>query len=352
MEKVGIDLIKNLDSQLYENHIICLDELGVFGRALKAEGYKVISFDRGGGMSISLLSNLIKYFRQNKIKVVHTNNSGPHFWAGLAAVLSGIKARIHTNHGRNAGWKSRRAWLDRFSSMLSSKIVCVSNESAKTLMTTDRIPAKKMVVITNGIDTEHFQPEGPTAQLRQLLGVDSSSIFIGSIARFSLDKDQETLIRAFNEIVQSHDGEYALLLVGDGETKQPLQALSDSLGISDKVHFMGFRSDIVEILRELDIYVLPSHTEGLSISLLEAMSTACPVVASAVGGNVGLIEHAKNGLLVPESDVMAMKNALLSLDDSVTKTNLSTQARYTVISQYSIQTMAANYQKLYEATLA
>jgi len=348
MEKVGIDLIDNLDSDVYENHVICLKELGILGEQYKKRAANVVSLDCEGGLYSSIIFKLAEYFRSNHIQIVHTNNSGPHFWGGLAALYCGIKARVHTNHGRNFDWPARRILLDRFSSLLSSQVVCVSQDSADKLSKSDKINPRKLSVIPNGIDTTHFSPGERNQTLLDSMGVPSDCSVIGSIARFSTDKDQETLIRAFSALLEEGLLRARLVLVGDGETREGLEALVRKLGVEDRVLFTGFRSDILDVLRSLDIYVLPSHTEGLSISLLEAMSTGCRVVASAVGGNVEIVSEKISGLLVEDRDVSGMAIALSSiLNDCEFGNSLAEAARESVRERYSIQAMAGQYQDLY-----
>ncbi|MFT4804096.1 MAG: glycosyltransferase involved in cell wall biosynthesis [Psychroserpens sp.] len=360
MEKVGIDLIEHLDSDLYENHVICLKELGVLGEALETRhkhkpipGLKsIVSLDKPDGFRPSVLIPLIKYFIIHRIRIVHTNNSAPHFWAGIAATLCGIRVRVHTNHGRNADCTAKQMLLDRISARLSKRVVFVSKDTAEKIMLTDHIVPDKIIIIPNGIDTTVFTPPEPTdhAKCRQLLnelGISEGMRLIGSIARFSTDKDQVTLIRAFSKLVTT-DSNLRLLLVGDGETKSELEALTQELGITGLVVFTGFRSDIINILRVLDIYVLPSHTEGLSISLLEAMAAERAVVASDVGGNGEIIQHNYNGLLVAESDVEAMVSSLNSImTDTCLAERISKSARQTVLNSFSISAMAKLYQQLY-----
>ncbi|MFT6991690.1 MAG: glycosyltransferase involved in cell wall biosynthesis [Paraglaciecola sp.] len=360
MEKVGIDLIEHLDADLYDNHVICLKELGVLGEALVTRhedkpipGLKnIVSLDKPDGFRPSVLVPLIKYFLKHRIRIVHTNNSAPHFWAGIAASMCGIRVRVHTNHGRNADCSAKQMLLDRISARLSSRVVFVSEDTAEKIMSTDHIVPNKITIIPNGIDTNMFTPPQPSdhdkrRQLLLELGISKGVRVIGSIARFSTDKDQVTLIRAFAKLVDTEPS-VRLLLVGDGETKGELEALTQQLGITGLVVFTGFRSDIIDILRILDIYVLPSHTEGLSISLLEAMATERAVVASDVGGNGEIVQHNSNGLLVAESDVEAMVSCLNSiLIDASLAERISKSARQTVLNSFSITAMVKQYQQLY-----
>ncbi|MCG8667890.1 MAG: glycosyltransferase [Pseudomonadales bacterium] len=353
MEKVGIDLIENMDSDRYENHVICLKEVGALGESLQKRYPNVVSMSKQDGLSFGIIKDLANYFRECGIKIVHTNNSAPHFWAGLAAVLAGIKVRVHTNHGRNFDWPTRRIWLDRFSASLSRKIICVSEDSAAKLSISDKINPRKLAVIPNGIDTSIFSPGDKNGGILNDYDVSESQILIGSVARFSTDKDQETLIRAFHQLLEQGIDNARLLLVGDGDTRQPLEQLANELQLGEKVIFAGFRTDIVEVLRTLDIYVLPSHTEGLSISLLEAMSTEKAIVASAVGGNTEIIQDQENGLLVADSDVEGMAVALKTLIENPEKgMAFATKARNTVLESYSIKAMVQKYQDLYESVLS
>ena len=255
------------------------------------------------------------------------------------------------NHGRNKVWTARRALLDRFSARLSQRIICVSQDSAHKLQEQDGISADKLVVIPNGVNTSLFAPGEPNRDLMQELGLVPGMPVVGAIARFSTDKDQTCLVRAFAKVLERRP-DLQLLLVGDGETRSSVEALAVEVGGRDKTVFTGFRSDIADTLRLLDIYVLPTHTEGLSISLLEAMATARPVVASAVGGNVEIIADGENGLLVPESNVDALTTALDSLlANTALAQSLSRAARQTVLDRYSIRAMANQYQDLYESLL-
>jgi sugar transferase (PEP-CTERM/EpsH1 system associated) len=348
MEKVGTDLINAIDSDVYENHVVCLKEIGVLGNNLNDNGFEIVSLEKKDGFNLSIFFSLVDYFKKHEIKIVHTNNSGPHFWAGLAALYCGIKVRIHTNHGRNFGWKNRRAWLDRFSSMISTTLVCVSQDSADKLLASDKINPSKLTVVTNGVDTDTFSPAENASQLYSELGLQPDHVVIGSIARFSLDKDQETLIRAF-KLVYNNNPKVRLVLVGDGETRSKLELLTADLGLADSIVFTGFRSDIVELLRLFSVYVLSSHTEGLSISLLEAMSTRRPVVATEVGGNPEIVNDGINGLLVRENDVDHLAESLIkTLSDNIFSERLSKAARETVVELFSLKTMADHYQRLYQ----
>lgn len=351
MEKVGIDLIKNLDSEKYNNFIICLDELGPFGETLKKEGYNIVAFNKGDGYKLRILLSLIKYLRNNNIKIVHTNNPSPHFWGGLAATFAGIKSRIHTKHGRNFVTVKRKVMINRFSALFSKKIISVSKDSAMLTKKIERVPQKKIKVILNGVDTTVFVNSGKNESLLESFGIEKGKFVIGSISRFSVDKDYETLIKAFNEIQRSNSNVH-LLLVGDGETKAEMVKLAESLKLMDKITFSGFRTDILDLLNSMDVFVLSTHTEGISIALLEAMSTERPVVATNVGGNGEIVQDNDNGFLVEENDVNGLAQAISKIvDDKEIRTRLAHSARETVEKKFSLRNTVAQYEEIYSKCL-
>lgn len=351
MEKIGIDLVKNLDQSKYKHLVLCLDELGAFGEKLKNEGYPVFAFHKGDGFKFSLLPKLIRFFKKYNIQIVHTNNPSPHFWGGIAAWIAGVKIRIHTKHGRNFITIKRKVLINRFSARFSKKIISVSQDSAQLTHKIERVPLNKIKIIYNGVDTDYFKKEAVKESLYHELGIPRGSIVVGSISRFSTDKDYETLIKAFKEVLDTRP-DTVLLLVGDGETKEQIMQLTADLQLQDKIIFSGFRPDILELLNFIDVFVLSTHTEGISIALLEAMSTEVPVVATNVGGNGEIVQHTKNGLLVAENDVADLKNAILTfLNDEEEKIRLSKEARKVVLQKFSLKNTVAQYEKLYSEFL-
>jgi len=348
MEKIGTDIIRRMDQNKYDHYIICLDELGFFGEQLEKDGFRIIAMNKGNGFRISLIFRLIQFFKKHNISIVHTNNPSPHFWGGLAAWLAGIKVRVHTKHGRNFITIKRKVFLNKISSFFSHKIVSVSRDSAQLTTQIERVPVQKVMTIYNGVDTDYFIKQDRDLSLFDELQINKNDVIIGAISRFSPDKDYETLIRAFSEIVLTNP-ESTLLLVGDGQTKNAMIDLAKRLGVNNKVKFSGFRSDILRLLNFIDIYVLSTHTEGISISLLEALSTEKPVIATDVGGNGEIIEHNKNGILVEENNIFELKSALLYLlKNDKERQRLAHDARNVVLAKFQLKNTIRQYEELYE----
>ena len=351
MEKVGIDLIEKLDPRKYENHIICLDELGSLGQQLVDKGYSIAVFHKGMGFKVKVIWKLVRYFKKNHIKIVHTNNPAPHFWGGIAAWLAGVKVRIHTKHGRNFSHMPRRVLLNRFSAFFSTKVITVSGDVARLTIDVEKVPRKKVKIIYNGIDVEHFKDDGFDQSYKKSLGFPMDSYIIGSIARFNRDKDFETLVEAFAKIYTKYPHAW-LLLVGGGETLSDIKQLVNDLGLNQRVIFTGYRSDIKELLSLMDMYVLSTHTEGISISLLEALAMEKPAIATNVGGNGEIIEDRQNGILVPENDSDALAQSMATLiDNPELAREYGRKGRETVIEKFSLQNLVKEYEAIYREGL-
>ena len=348
MEKVGSDLILHLDPEKYSNIVICLQEKGKFSEALMEAGVEVINMHSMEMSKLGLLWSLYKLFKTKQIDIVHTNNPAPHIWAGTAAFLAFIPIRVHTKHGKNFVNIKRRVFFNGFFSKLSTKIVAVSEDIEKQAITIEKVSPKKVMTIHNGVDISYFARPKYNSLETVDLPIKDSDFVIGAISRFSRDKDYATLIKAFSHIV-NQETRLKLLLVGDGETLGQMRELAIQLNIEENVIFTGYRTDVKALLSLLDIYVLSTHTEGISIALLEAMAMNLPVVATAVGGNVEIIQDKENGLLVAHEDEKALMEILSTLIvDNQLRKELANQARKRVEQAFSINAMVNKYEALYQ----
>jgi sugar transferase (PEP-CTERM/EpsH1 system associated) len=210
----------------------------------------------------------------------------------------------------------------------------------------------KIHPICNGVDVERFRPrEGTRDRLLPPGFADQDSFLIGAVGRLEAVKDQLTLVRAFIEMCRSlpSDDRLRLVLVGDGSLRSEIEALLGRAGIRNRVWLAGSRDDVPELLASLDSFALPSLAEGISNTLLEAMASGLPVVATRVGGNSELVVDGVSGLLVPRADPGAMAEALLCyLDDEAMRSRHGTAARQRAVENYSIDGMVSHYQDLYD----
>jgi glycosyltransferase involved in cell wall biosynthesis len=202
--------------------------------------------------------------------------------------------------------------------------------------------------IINGVDTEKFRPDiGAGQSCRKELGIKADEMVIGSVGRLAPVKDYPTFLRAAATALAKIPGS-KLLLVGDGASRQELEDLAVTLGINDRVIFAGARKDIPALLNAMDIFVLPSISEGLSNTILEAMSTGISVIATDVGGNAEIIINNETGALTPVSDHIKLANEILSMADERKRALMGCKGRNRVLEYFSIQRMVSDYEKLYK----
>jgi glycosyltransferase involved in cell wall biosynthesis len=229
--------------------------------------------------------------------------------------------------------------------LLTKKIIAVSQNAADVCRDVEKIPSTKVKVILNGIDTNMFCPAGNEAEKARGL------VRIGIVARLSAEKDHQTLLNSCKLLVNQTNG-FHLEIIGDGPLRDTLEMAVKSLGLDSFVSYSGMRHDVPELLRQLDIFVLSSTTEGISLTLLEAMATGLPVVATNVGGNPEVVIDGETGYLVPSQnpDEMARK-LLLLINDEKLRCQMGEKGRARVIAQFSIKESASKYEELYRGVL-
>lgn len=340
MEQVVADLIRHVDLEQFTPIVACLESLGPIANELGKQGVTVVQVARMTPiLSFAYPAKLIKLIRDFHIDVVHVH-SGCWHKAALAASLCGIRNVIYTEHGRIFPDSSAVMFLDRLYAPLTRHVVAVSDNLAEYMCSAVGIPEKKISVIINGINVERFRiARRPSAT--------ADNLRIGIIARLAPVKDIATLVRAM-AIVHQRNPHLLLSIVGDGPERDFLESLVNDLELSSVVTFHGFRRDIPEVLREIDIFTLSSLSEGTSITLLEAMASAKPVVVTDVGGNPAIVEQGVNGFLVPAGEPDSLAQALLRLaNDPVLCQSMAAANINKVTEHYSIQAMARRYEALY-----
>jgi len=230
----------------------------------------------------------------------------------------------------------------------------VSKDLERYLVQRIGIAPARITQIYNGVDTVRFAPSAGVARDVFPAGfAPPGTVVIGTVGRVQPVKDHATLLRAFAALAGSEPAlaeRARLVIVGDGPLLAQTRALAATLGIDDATWFAGNRSDVPALLRALDVFALPSLNEGVSNTILEAMASGVPVVASAVGGNVELVDGEATGLLVPAGDSDALAGALLRyLRDTPLRLAHGRQARAVVTERFSLHAMVAGYADVYEA---
>jgi len=354
IENLILNMARHLDNTRFTLSVGCLDSGGVLLEEIKSIGCDSFVLQRQAGLDYRLVLQLAKILHDRKIHILHTHNQAAHFYGCLAAFLARTSVVINTEHSRHyidGYW--RRRLEKRFLSMFTDKIVTVSEELRRQSLVRDKISNKKIITIVNGIDLKSYTKNVPCGQskeglaLRLEFGIPRDNKVLGIIGRLHPIKNHALLFDVIHNILNKQQAPVSLLVVGDGELRQPLEDLSRSLGIINNVCFVGYRQDIPEILSLLDALVLCSHTEGLPLTLLEAMAAGVPVVVTASANKSGLVRHRINGL-VADSTVASLTEMIdmalkINLVDTLVK-----KAKETVFQEYSINLTIKQYQHLYE----
>jgi len=303
--------------------VFCLDSVGALGERLQADGIDVVSFQRKPGLDLSLAGRMAVEIDRRGVEVVHAHQYTPFFYTALARLSGRLTSRsvprvIFTEHGRHYPdvVSSRRRWLNKLIfDRLADRINAVCAFSADALSRNDGFRRDRIAVIENGIDLPRYGPPPDRDALKRRLGLDPARRYVSIVARFHPVKDHRMLLEAFQRVVPGRP-DVDLLLVGDGPLRAELTAQAATLGIAERVRFLGVRSDVPELLAGSDIFTLTSVSEAASLTLLEAMASRLPVVVTAVGGNPELVRAGVDGLLVPRGDAAATAEAISTLLDT------------------------------------
>jgi sugar transferase (PEP-CTERM/EpsH1 system associated) len=343
LEMVVLNLARYHDQARFDVRVLCLQEKGALAPRVEALGVPVESLDcpdLARGRTVLRLTRRLSALRPH---VIHTHNPNPHVFGSVAAWGAGVAVLVHTKHGRNYPDQFRAVLMNRLATCLSSCIVPVSEDAAQVARDVERVPRGKLLVIRNGIDLARFP-----AACRPRAATACRAIHV---ARLHPVKDQATLLRATRRVVDAEPG-FRLDVVGDGPAGKDVQALADELGLSGHVRFLGFRDDVADLLAEADFFVLSSVTEGISLTLLEAMATGLPVVATDVGGNREVVAHGRTGLLVPARSPEPLAEAILRLvRNPETTRQMGAAARRRVEQEFDLRRVVARYEQLYLALL-
>jgi len=323
-ERVCLTLFENIDREQFDVVPVLLtrpwEETNSFVRRLRADGYEpreipVASQEFGDYTRVFRCYRLVwKLLRDGGFDVVHTNGYFADIVGLPVARLNGL-ATVSTCHGYIPSTWNVRLYnaIDRFSLRFGTQILAVS-EKIKQDLENSGVGSKKVQVIVNAVGPKRtgVAQSGSRDAKRGSQSISSNDFVVGYVGRLSLEKGLIYFLNACVELVDSGVPLKALI-VGDGPQRAELENKSRQLGLADRVVFVGFQEDIVQWLPCMDVFVLPSLTEGTPMALLEAMSHGIAAVASAVGGVPQVIEHGTTGLLVAPGEVREISDAILRL---------------------------------------
>lgn len=341
-----VNLVNSLDPNVFDNHIFSFVRDGsLTGRVIPGR-CKIIEFGEKLGGDYGLYFKLAGAFRSHKIHIAHTHGWGTLLEGMVAAKLARVPAVVHGEHGTIKDDTKAHIYLQRLMWHAADEILSVSEALRRKLAQTINFPKNRIRVIANGVDLRRFTVARDRSGWKFRLNLPGEALTFGTVGRFVPVKCYPVLLEASRWIFEKIPNSY-LVLVGDGPLHEQLAGLARDYKICDRVRFLGWRSDVAEILNALDVYVLASESEGMSNTILEAMACGLPVVATEVGGNVELVDR-RAGILVPPSNPTTLADAVTRLlREPAQRDAMGALARWRAEEYFSLETMARNYANVY-----
>lgn len=359
LENGVVNLVNHMPASAYRHAILAMTEVTEFRQRILRDDVEFISLHKPPGQGVWQYPKLYRIFRRLRPHIVHSRNLSA-LEAQAPAWAARVPARVHGEHGRDVGdLDGSNVRLQRARRLYRPFVhhyIALSRDLAGYLATKVHVPPDAMTQIYNGVDTSRFQPaaQGPLP----ITGCpfDPAQHWLaGTVGRMQAVKDQTTLARAFVRalaMAPALRGRLRLVMVGDGPLRAEAQAVLDEAGMADLAWLPGERGDIPDLMRGLHTFVLPSIAEGISNTILEAMASGLPVIATDVGGNADLVDDGRTGIIVPASDVDAMAEQLVALASAPDRARALGQAgRQRVVERFSLQAMVAAYQSVYDQQL-
>jgi glycosyltransferase involved in cell wall biosynthesis len=334
LEKLLVEFAHHADRERFALRFVALDGRGVLAKEIESYGWPVTALDVPDGLHPCLFLCLARLLGRWRADVIHTHDERAHVYGTLAGVLARVPQIIHTQHGRKP-LSRRQSWLLRITSQFLDRFVGVSDDVGRWAVQ-QRVPTRVIRTIRNGIDLERFPFTGPCNDGPAVL-----------VARLSPEKDVETLLRAARLVVRETP-DFRLEIAGDGPCLPALHQSAAAHGLAGCVRFLGSVREIPALLGRASLFVLSSLTEGVSLTLLEAMASGLPVIATRVGGNPEVVADGETGLLVPPGDPRALAAAVFRLRrDWGQAAQLGRAGRRRVEACFDVRRMVAEYEKMY-----
>lgn len=334
-EKLLVEMARHADRDRVALHVVSLTTRGPLAREIEACGWPITAMEAPSGLRLSLVGKLAWLFRKLKADVVHTHDDRPNIHASPAARLARVPLIVHTRHHQGVHLSDRQRRLVRFVSRWNDQFTCISHESALQA-SQQGIARHRLRVVHNGIDVERFAHRG----------ADLSGYAV-VVARLAPLKGIHHLLDAVPAIL-ARCPDFRLHIAGDGPERAALEQHAERLHLRDVVQFLGTVQDVPTLLAGARLFVLPSLSEGISLTLLEAMASGLPVVTTHVGGNPEVVLDGLTGLLVPPADSPALADALTRCwTEPRLCARFADAGRRRVCEQFDVRRMVSDYEAMY-----
>ena len=345
-EQLLLDILSEADRERFEYAVCCLVSGGPLVREMRDMGIPVVIIGRRRKVDFRALLRLIAHVRNYDPEIIHTHLFTSSLYGRIAGTVCRRKTVV-TEHNTSA-WKR---WYHRLANRLlarvTARIIAVSETVRDSLIERDKVPAKKIAVVRNGVCLSRLTSSGDRGETRREFNCSEDDILAVTVAALTEQKGHTYLIDSAKRFVREKRN-VMMACVGEGPLRHKLERQVNATGLRDRIIFTGSRRDIREILDAADVFVLPSLYEGLSVSLMEAAAMGKPIVATAIGSNSELIRSGETGLLVNARAPSQLADAIqYCIDNPGHASEMGRKAAEHVRANFSVRRTARQYEEIY-----
>lgn len=351
LERLVHDLAIAQSERGHRVAVFSINRTGGFIDSLRQAGVPVIVGDKQGTLDLQVLKRLRQAVCEHRINTVHAHNFVPSYYAAMALIgLRDRPAQVVTCHDMGTRLSNRRLrWLFKWSITRTQGVAMVGKQVHERFTRDGCVPPHKATTLLNAVPVNDFGVTPERRHLaRQALGIADDEVAVGCVGRLVELKNHLGLLREWPQVLAAQP-KARLVLIGEGPMRADIERTIAELGVGRQVTLAGIRSDVAQLLPGLDVFALPSFTEGVSIALLEACATGLPSLASRVGGNVEVIQDGVTGSLFDVQDAKSLRAALLRLvTDESLRAKWGAQAQTWVRAHASLDALCTDYDRLYQ----
>ena len=342
-----LNLFRAVDRSRFDMRLVCLGRKGAFGEALEAEGFLVEALGKSARADLPMLGRLAGLLRAWRPDIVHCTIYTANLWGRVAAMLARVPVRIAHEQSTVSLERWHRRWVDNLLSLWTHRVLVVSEDLRRRVIAEEHLVPRRVEVLHNAIDVAAIR-DAATQPAPDLPG--EAGFRVGVVGRIEPRKDHLTLVRAA-ALVRERVPRATFLLAGDGPDRGVIESEIARLGLQDGFILLGERSDVPRLLHAFDVYALSSVTEGLSLSILEAMAAGLPVVATRVGGNPELLDEGRAGRLAPPGDADALADTLTDMLQNREEARRLGEGARVRAQGFDIRAIARQLEAIYECSL-
>lgn len=351
-----VQLLSRLDRRRFDPIVCALKSVGELKPRVEQMGIPVLDGGLGstlfGAGGVKVVSRLVKLMRAYRVDVAHAYLFHPNALTPIAAKLAGVRATIVSKRSLDRYPSALPRYAVKLGNALAHRVMVNADAIGRFVAAEEGCPPSKMVLIPNGVREDALAPVGDGRAKRQELGLPPEARVIGAVSRLAWKKGIRHLVEATPRILD-YVPDAHVVIAGDGELRQELEAQASELGVRERVHFLGSRPDTIELIAAFDVFVLPSVVEGMSNALLEAMAVGRPTVVTDVGGNPEVALDGETGLVVPPGDSHQLAASIQKLLEAPElAAEMGAAGRRRVLEHYQIDVMTRRIEALYDTLLA